>query len=219
MTSVAIGTIVEVKGDRAAVELGSDNNSVITPLIRWTVRAAGSVNEQRVPSVGEQVVLLNTVDGSKTLASMVIIGYLHSSNFPAPHTEPDKVTLTTGGYTSHINTSGAEDVSGNTRSISMKSSITEQAGTYSLTADTITEKSETHTADTKSFIVTGMATIQKALSASAGMMKASPAGVAIKGLMESASATIGGIVFSSHQHKEQGDGKPTSPPIGGGRKK
>ncbi|EJZ9093456.1 phage baseplate assembly protein V [Vibrio parahaemolyticus] len=223
---VAIGTVVKVEGDRAAVDIGSKENPVITPLIRWTVRAAGTVNHQRVPSIGEQVVLLNTVAGGDNLSTMVIIGYLHSGNFPAPHCTPDMETLTTGGYTAHIKVSGDEIVTAKTRTVSMSASITETTKAHSLTSDsvnvtakTITEKSDSHTADTPSFTITGAltalsATIKTALSAGGGMMSASSGGVSIKGMVESLKAKIGGIDFLGHQHTEQGDGAPTSPPIG-----
>ena len=206
-----IGTVVKVEGNRAAVNIGSDNNPVITPLIRWSVPAAGAVTRQRVPSLGEQVVLFNTNPGGDCLSSMVIIGYLHSEKYPAPHTTADMETVTTGGYTAHINTSGAKQESGNTQTVSMSTSI-------STTTGTVTTKADKVTADTPQFTITGAltalsATIQTALSAGDGMMSASSAGVKINGLVESVKAKIGGINFLSHRHTEKGDGAPTSTPI------
>lgn len=213
-----IGTVVKVEGSRAAVNIGSDNNPVITPLIRWTVAAAGTVTRQRVPSLGEQVVLFNTNPGGDCLSTMVIIGYLHSDKYPAPHCTPDMETVTTGGYTSHINTSGEKQESGKTQAVSMSESITTTTKTHSLTSDTVTTKAKEVTADTPKYTITGAltalsATIKTALSAGDGMMSASSSGVKIGGLLESVKAKIGGIDFLNHKHKEQGDGAPTSTPI------
>lgn len=206
-----VGTVVKVEGNRAAVNIGSDNNPVITPLIRWCVSAAGAVTRQRVPSIGEQVVLFNTNPGGDCLSSMVIIGYLHSDRFPAPHTSANMETVTTGGYTAHIHTSGAKQESGKTQTVSMSTSI-------STTTGTVTTKADKVTADTPQFTITGAltalsATIQTALSAGGGMMSASSAGVKINGLIESLKSRIGGIDFLTHRHTEKGDGAPTSPPI------
>ena len=124
----AIGTIETISGICATVRIDVD---VVTPLIRWCVPYAGTVNSQRVPSVGEQVVLLN-VAGGDCLSTMVIIGYLHCDAFPAPNSDTDKLTIDTGEYISHTLVDGSQSV---TATIITRNTRGENINSDALTVD------------------------------------------------------------------------------------
>lgn len=163
-----IGTVKRTTESHAVVQIG-DN---ITPPIRWATRAAGTVNEQRRPSNGEQVVMLNC-GSPDSWECLVIICSLHSPEYPAPNSDSDAITLDVGGFASKITTDGNRVITGvNFTQTSSKESFT--TGTYTIKAD--------------NFIVNALTNIKKALTAAAATF--------------SAGVSIEGISFKSHTHKE-----------------
>lgn len=163
-----IGTVQSTTDTHAIVQVG-DN---VTPPIRWSTRAAGTVNEQRRPSDGEQVVMLNC-GSPNSWEGMIIICSLHSPTYPAPNSSPDSITLDAGGFTSKITTDGDRTITGvNFTQTSSKESF--KTGAYTIKAD--------------NFIVNALTNIKKSLTAAAATF--------------SASVSIEGISFKSHTHKE-----------------
>lgn len=131
----ATGKVSEVFKNRAIVDLG---DGVFTPPIRWGVNFAGSVNQNRIPSINEQVVMLNT-EGGDCLSGLIIICSLHSPDFPAPETPPDTLVTNIGAYTSSINVEGVETVTA-TNTIHTSSAFTIKSGTLTIDAATIIKK-------------------------------------------------------------------------------
>ncbi len=61
-----------------------------TPFIKWFSACAGDVAEYRLPSIGEQVVLLNIGDGDSLATCIALIG-VPSDKFPLPTSNPNEI--------------------------------------------------------------------------------------------------------------------------------
>lgn len=119
-----LGRVVEVVGKKAVIDIGTDDNPVLTPPLKWCVPAAGSINYQRVPSIGEQVLLV-CVGDPNDLGALVIAGYLHCDAFPAPNTTADQLTIHAGKYQSTAKTDGNYNVSADVITTTSKSNTTQ----------------------------------------------------------------------------------------------
>lgn len=128
------GRIHSVTGKKAVVNIGSSDSPILTPLIDWCVPYAGTVNSQRVPSLNEQVVIVNTGDGT-CLSECVIVGYLHSPAYPAPHGDADKLTIDTGGYQSDTDTEGNQTVKGAALKVTAISLVIDAKTTFKKAVD------------------------------------------------------------------------------------
>ena len=183
----ARGYVTEITKGKAVVNIGTEDNPVLTPLISWCVLAAGEVNSQRVPSIGESVILLNSGNGDD-LGGMVIIGYLHCDLYPAPDVIPQQLTIDTKGVKSVLTVAGAYTVIANVIT------KTADAGTYniksfSVIADVITQTAKSFAVDAATITLTGAITLAGAVTATAKMIIASALSVA-------------GLDFKSHKHLE-----------------
>lgn len=77
---------VNETNDRIKVKFG-DNE---TPFIKWFSVCAGDVAEYRLPSIGEQVVLINVGGGDNSATSIALVG-VPSDRFPLPTNNPDEI--------------------------------------------------------------------------------------------------------------------------------
>ena len=77
---------VNETNDRIKVKFG-DNE---TPFIKWFSVCAGDVAEYRLPSIGEQVVLINIGGGDNSATSIALVG-VPSDKFPLPTNNPDEI--------------------------------------------------------------------------------------------------------------------------------
>lgn len=105
----AKGVVVEIKKQGAVVNIGTNDEPVLTPPIPWGVPYAGTLNSQRVPSVGECVVLLNTGD-TGNLAEMVIVAFIHGKAYPSPSNTQDALTIHSDGFKEVFNTQGQQTI-------------------------------------------------------------------------------------------------------------
>jgi phage baseplate assembly protein V len=78
-----IGTLVSV--DAAAGTCKVSHGELTTPPIKWMNPSAGEISETRVPSVGEQCLLINYGGGDGGAHAIALCG-LTSDAFPAPST-------------------------------------------------------------------------------------------------------------------------------------
>lgn len=178
----ALGVVRKIVNGRAIVEI---QNGVFTPPVKWGVLAAGEVNTQRTPSIGEQVVLLNTCGGDD-LTGMVIVAYLHSDEYPAPNNEINAISLNAGEYSSHITTAGDK---------------TEIGSNYSSAFDVINEESSKHVITSNNLTINAPIDAKKTLTLS-GLFSG------VSGVFKSA-LSVAGIGFKSHTHKENDKGGNT----------
>ena len=79
---IRLGTIAEVKGAKARVQLGP---TLTTEWLNWATRRAGSTRTWSAPTVGEQVVVLSP---GGDLTRGIILPALYSQEFDAPETSP-----------------------------------------------------------------------------------------------------------------------------------
>lgn len=86
MNRVGRVSAVNESHDRIKVKFG-DNE---TPFIKWFSVCAGDVAEYRLPSVGEQVVLINVGGGDNSTTSIALVG-VPSDKFPLPTNNPDEI--------------------------------------------------------------------------------------------------------------------------------
>ena len=86
MNRVGSVSAVNESHDRIKVKFG-DNE---TPFIKWFSVCAGDVAEYRLPSVGEQVVLINVGGGDNSTTSIALVG-VPSDKFPLPTNNPDEI--------------------------------------------------------------------------------------------------------------------------------
>ena len=75
---IRLGTIAEVKGARARVQLGP---TLTTEWLKWATRRAGSTRTWSAPTVGEQVIVFSP---GGELTRGVILPALYSQAFDAP---------------------------------------------------------------------------------------------------------------------------------------
>nr|WP_255091636.1 phage baseplate assembly protein V [Vibrio aestuarianus] len=86
MNRVGSVSAVNESHDRIKVKFG-DNE---TPFIKWFSACAGDVAEYRLPSLGEQVVLINVGGGDNSTTSIALVG-VPSDKFPLPTNNPDEI--------------------------------------------------------------------------------------------------------------------------------
>ncbi|PJC98607.1 hypothetical protein GQ37_009600 [Janthinobacterium sp. BJB1] len=79
---IRLGTIAEVKGAKARVQLGP---TLITEWLNWATPRAGSTRTWSAPTVGEQVIVFSP---GGDLTRGVILPALYSQEFDAPESSP-----------------------------------------------------------------------------------------------------------------------------------
>lgn len=85
---IRVGKVSEWSDDHKRIKVKFGNNE--TPFIKWFSVCAGDVAEYRLPSIGEQAVLLNVGGGDNSSTSMALIG-IPSDQFPLPTNNPDEI--------------------------------------------------------------------------------------------------------------------------------
>ncbi len=186
------GVVAAVDAGNARVRVESDG--WVSGWLPWQAQAAGAARHWRVPSVGEQVVLLcpsgDPAQGF-ALTGFYTTGHGHDSR-------PDVVAwqMPDGGRIEYDFASGAVLVDG-------CKTVTVDA------ADSITVKSASVTIDAPETTITGNVTIGGALSQGGeGGGNASFGG----SVTAQGDVTAGGISLQGHTHTEQGDGADVSAP-------
>ena len=85
---IRVGKVSEWSDDHKRIKVKFGDNE--TPFIKWFSVCAGDVAEYRLPSIGEQAVLLNVGGGDNSSTSMALIG-IPSDQFPLPTNNPDEI--------------------------------------------------------------------------------------------------------------------------------
>ncbi|ABU70953.1 phage baseplate assembly protein V [Vibrio campbellii] len=84
---IKVGKVSAWSDDHKRIKVKFGGNE--TPLIKWFSACAGDVAEYRLPSIGEQAVLLNVGGGDNSTTSIALIG-VPSDQFPLPTDNPDE---------------------------------------------------------------------------------------------------------------------------------
>ena len=84
---IKFGNVSEHSEDKTKIKVKHGDNE--TPFIKWFSVYSGEVAEWRLPSIGEQVVLLNIGGGDNSSMSLALCG-IASDAFPLPSTNPDE---------------------------------------------------------------------------------------------------------------------------------
>ncbi|MBD6945703.1 phage baseplate assembly protein V [Vibrio parahaemolyticus] len=85
---IKVGKVSAWSDDHKRIKVKFGDNE--TPLIKWFSACAGDVAEYRLPSIGEQAVLLNVGGGDNSTTSIALIG-VPSDQFPLPTNNPDEI--------------------------------------------------------------------------------------------------------------------------------
>lgn len=231
------GTISAVDHGKALCRVHT--GQLETDWLPWLERRAGATRSWNPPTEGEQVVLL--CPSGDPASGFVLLGLYADAN-PAPDSSPDTHTVVfpDGARICYDHALGALSVTGiKTALVDAADSITANAGKtinakagQTITAEageTITLKAGASvTIDAPQTTVTGNLLVQKALTFMGGMSGAGSAGggggpvATINGPVKVMGGDIttdgdvkaGNVSVKGHNHKEQGDDAPTSPPIG-----
>ena len=84
---IRIGKVSAHSDDNHRIKVKHGENE--TPFIKWFAACAGEVVEYRLPSIGEQAVLLNVGGGDNSSMTIALIG-VPSDKFPLPTDNPDE---------------------------------------------------------------------------------------------------------------------------------
>lgn len=84
---IRIGKVSAHSNDKHLIKVKHGENE--TPYIKWFAACAGEVAEYRLPSIGEQVVLVNVGGGDNSSMTIALIG-VPSDKFPLPTDNPDE---------------------------------------------------------------------------------------------------------------------------------
>jgi len=85
---IRVGKVSGWSDDHKRIKVKFGDNE--TPFIKWFSACAGDVAEYRLPSIGEQTVLLNVCGGDNSATSIALIG-VPSDQFPLPTDNPDQI--------------------------------------------------------------------------------------------------------------------------------
>lgn len=96
---VRLGLVSDISDDNRAIKV--KHGELNTPFIRWFSLAAGKVKHFRLPSIGEQVILLNFASGDNSAQSLALVGF-DSESFPIPADNPNQVVTQFGDNCSQI---------------------------------------------------------------------------------------------------------------------
>ncbi|EOC1818479.1 phage baseplate assembly protein V [Vibrio parahaemolyticus] len=83
-----VGKVSAWRDDHQRIKVKFGDNE--TPWIKWFSACAGDVAEYRLPSIGEQAVLINVGGGDNSTTSIALIG-IPSDQFPLPTDNPDEI--------------------------------------------------------------------------------------------------------------------------------
>lgn len=93
-SQVKRGVVAEISEDfqRIKVQFGQE---LCSPFIPWLTLACGEVRHYRCPTIGEQVILLNTAGGDSSEQAVALVG-MDSSQFPLADNDASRVTTLFG---------------------------------------------------------------------------------------------------------------------------
>ncbi|MGQ5524828.1 phage baseplate assembly protein V [Chitinimonas sp. PSY-7] len=220
-----IVSVVDHQEARCRVKTGG----IETDWLPWLTLRAGNTRTWSPPDIGEQVVVLCP---SGELAAGYVLPGLYSDAKPAPDASPHThvVSFPDGARLCYDVELGALTATGvKSALIDASDSITAKAG-QSLLAEAgssaVVKAGGSITIDAPTTTVTGKLVVQGSLSFMGGMSGSGGAGGAVATLDGSMSiqsgdlkvsgdVVAGSISLKGHVHQEQGDGAPTSPPLGG----
>ena len=84
---IRLGKVSKHSDDNQKIKVKFGDNE--TPYIKWFAACAGEVIEYRLPSIGEQAILLNVGGGDNSSMTIALIG-VPSSQYPLPTDNPDE---------------------------------------------------------------------------------------------------------------------------------
>ena len=184
---IRLGTIAEVDGAKARVQLGP---KLTTEWLNWITQRAGSTCTWSAPTVGEQVMVLSP---GGDLARGVILPALFSKVFDAPETS-DSI------HTTHYPDGAVVQYDHATHALT----ATLPGGTVTITADKVTSNAPSTicTGDLtvmKNLIVNGATALNGGVNAKAGA--AGGVAMAVQGTIKASEDVLAGAIsLAKHAH-------------------
>ncbi len=84
---IRLGKVSKHSDDKRKIKVKFGENE--TPFIKWFSACSGEVSEYRLPSIGENAVLLNIAGGDNSSMTLALIG-VPSDQYPLPTNNPDE---------------------------------------------------------------------------------------------------------------------------------
>ncbi|MCG9083940.1 phage baseplate assembly protein V [Laribacter hongkongensis] len=192
------GTVSAVDVGSARVRVESDG--WVSGWVPWQSQAAGKARHWRVPSVGEQVVLL--CPSGDPAQGFALTGFYTAGHGHDNRADVVAWQMPDGGKVEYDFALGAVLVDG-CKTVAVNA------------ADSVTVKTTQIILDAQDVTVTNNLTVGAAINhlAKGGAKASFAGGIDAKGKIHSdADVTAGGISLQGHTHTEQGDGASVSPP-------
>ena len=184
---IRLGTIAEVKGARARVQLGP---TLTTDWLKWATPRAGSTCTWSAPTVGEQVIVFSP---GGDLTRGVILPALYSQEFDAPESSP---TI----HTTHYPDGAVVQYDHAAHALT----ATLPGGTATITADKVTSNAPSTicTGDLtvmKNLLVNGATALNGGVNAKAGATGG--VAMAVQGTVKASEDVLAGAIsLAKHPH-------------------
>lgn len=215
---IRVGNVKSVQGRKVVIDYESEADDVdyYSPPIPWLTLYAGDAVSWRAPTIGEQMIVIN-LSGGESERHCVAMPALYCEQFLSDTDDPNVMyTSLLDVFRVEVNKQGEytlradESITFLTKGFHVEASevMSVQTAQYNRTAQTANTKGE-HT-QTGNVSVKGTADVSMSIrtpaimSYAAGAFSMNANGASFSHA-ELETATIGGIQFLQHKHKENGD--------------
>ena len=192
---IRLGTVAEVDLSVSPPLCRVQTGGLLTDWRPWISQRAGSARTSWPPTVGEQVLLFSP---SGELTAAVVLPGLYSDAHPAPDNHPTRhrTTYPDGAVIEYAPEAGALSASGvKTATVQASVSVTLNTPNTTMTGNLTVEKD---------LAVKGASNMTGAITAKST--------ITASGKLTTPAASVGGIEFGTHKHKESG-GDTTGGPL------